>query len=229
MAEMQSWLKLISGVFSLLAGLVTALWAYTKFILERGLLPPVQFDVSCQTVGSQSDKRILEILVNLKNLGTSTLVASNISVDVLYLESTDPLNLFEDPTQATYGRLRFPRSVRKDLHKNDPKQSVNTSETSPSEKHFDAHKKTTAKSQRGILIVPHDTFVQPGVNQVYTVVTAIPASTSYVLIRSSFQYAQHPKTLARIILFLSRRLGLIQYSLDHVTEPHTLERVYPVS
>jgi len=218
MALLQSWLTLISGVVTLLAGLVTALWAYTKFILERGLIPPVQFDINCNDVGVQKGKHVLEVLVHLKNLGTSTLVASHIIADILYLDSSDPLDLINNPSEAAYGRLRFPRAVRKDLQNKDMSQPARSGKDSAN----------SQKRKRGITIVPHDTFVQPGVDQIYTLVTAVPQSTTYVLIRASFEYAQHPSLLARRILFVSRKLGLIQYSLDHVNKPHTIERAYQI-
>jgi|SRR3990172_434087 len=205
---LQQWLGLVSGSVTLIAGLVTALWAYTKFVLERTLLPPTQFDLDCRSVGSQGDKKLLEILVYLKNLGSSTLIASDIRVDVLYIidDPDEKLDLVKDPSKPTFGRLWFPRSLRKDLSQD--KQTDN---------------------RRGIKVVPYDTFVQPGVNQAYTLVTAIPKSTTFVLVWSSFQYAQHPTLITRLIWFVSRRIGLIQYSLDHVSEPHTIERVFRVT
>ena len=203
---LQKWIGLLSSGSALVAGLATALWAYSKYVLERGLLPPAQFDVDCRLVGIQSGKKLLEILVHLKNLGSSTLVASNIRADVLYLNDTDSPSLFEDVVKPTFGRLRFPHSLRKELHQGE-----------------------TTDEERGIRIVPYDTFVQSGVDQVYTLITAIPESARYVLIWSSFQYAQHPTLISRFILFISRRLGLIQYSLSHATKPHTIERVFQLT
>lgn len=199
----QQWLGLLSSAAALLIGLVTALWAYTKYILERGLLPPAQFDVDCRFVGSQGSKKLLEILVHLKNLGTSTLIASDIRVDVLYLSDADKPSLFEDAAKSTFGRLQFPHSLQRELRKG-----------------------AALDGERGIRLVSYDTFVQPEVDQVYTLITAIPETTSYVLVWSSFRYAQHPALMSRFVLFVSRRLGLIQYSLSHAREPHTAERVF---
>ena len=222
---LQRWLGLVSGVFALVAGLVTALWAYTKFVLERGLLPPIQFDVECSPVGLQGDQKVLEILIHLKNLGSSTLVAKNVRADVLYLEAADEPGLFDDARRATFGRLRFPHSLRKELERRDvPPAPTDSGYHLPES--WEPSGRSGVREQRGFSIVPYDTFVQPGIDQVYTLVTAVPASTTYVLIWSSFQYAQHPSLLQRFILFLSRRLGLLQYSLRHVGEPHTIERVF---
>jgi hypothetical protein len=253
---LQRWLGLVSGVFALVAGLVTALWAYAKFVLERGLLPPIQFDVECSPAGLQGDKKVLEVLIHLKNLGSSTLVAKNVRADVLYLKAVDKPGLFDDATKSTFGRLCFPHSLRKELERRDASPASTGSTPSPDENPV-AHGRETgthdqrgsgkfisacrarlrlakrpkvkADKPRGFSILEYDTFVQPGVDQVYTLVTAVPASTTYVLVWSSFQYAQHPSLLQRFILFLSRRLGLLQYSLRHVGKPHTIERVFRIA
>jgi hypothetical protein len=202
----QKWMGLLSGGTALIAGSVTALWVFTKYIIERGLLPPVQFDVDCRFTGTQCGKKLLEIMVHLKNLSSSTLIASDIRVDVRYMADTDNLSVFEDPMKSTFGRLRFPHSLRTELHKDE-----------------------VTDDKRGLWVVPYDTFVQSGVDQVYTLITAIPESASYVLIWSSFQYAQHPTPISRFVLFISRRLGLIQYSLSHATKPHTVEHVFQLT
>jgi hypothetical protein len=212
---LQPWLNLISGTVAIIAGLVAAFWAYTKFVLERGLLPPVQFNVECESVGLQGEKTVLEILLNLKNLGTATLVATNIRVDVRYLDVADAPSLFENSEKATFGRLRFPRSLQQDL--------LGSSEGFATD---DQNKKPNAL--HGIPILRYDTFVQPGVDQTYTFVTAVPKSTTFVRIFASFEYALHPSRFQRAILVLSRRFGLIQYSLDHVRKPHTAERIFHI-
>jgi len=74
--------------------------------------------------------------------------------------------------------------------------------------------------------MPYDTFIQSGIDQRYAFQTAVPDSTTYVLVWSSFEYAQSPRAIQRVMLWLSRRLGLIQFTLKHVAEPHTTERMY---
>lgn len=202
---MKKWLDLVSGFAALLAGLATALWAYSKYIVERGLLPPAQFDVDCKFLGVQDTRKVMEVLIHLKNLGTSTLIVSNLRLEILYLDAEDQPCLFDNPAAPAFGRLQFPRSLQRDLHQV-------RQEGAP----------------RGIKVIPHDTFVQPGVDQIYPLTTTIPGSTSHVLIWSSFEYAQYPTAISRFLLSISRQLGLIQYSLDHVRKPHTTERVFQV-
>lgn len=200
---LNNWLEALSTIMLLITGIVTALWAYTKYVLERGLLPSCQLNVDCRFVGAQANKSLIEVLVCLKNLGASTLVASDIRVDILYLQKRDVPKVFGDSTRPTFGRLRFVRSLRKELS---PYAQID--------------------NRRGIQLIPYDTFVRPGVEQTYPFITAIPKFATYVLIWASFQYTQHPTPMSRLILSISRHLGLIQYSLGRITQPHTIERVF---
>ena len=61
----KTWVDIVSGIITLVAGLVVALWAYTRFVLERGLLPSIQFDIDCTVVGRQRGHIILEIAPHL--------------------------------------------------------------------------------------------------------------------------------------------------------------------
>lgn len=51
--QLDVWLKW----FGLLTSVIAAFWAYTKLILEKGLLPPSEFTVDCTLVGEQSGHR----------------------------------------------------------------------------------------------------------------------------------------------------------------------------
>jgi hypothetical protein len=49
------------------------------------------------------------------------------------------------------------------------------------------------------------------------------------MIKSSSEYGQVPSRAQKIIIKLSRRLGLLQYSLTHINEPHTAERMFRIT
>ena len=201
---LQNWIGVLSGGIALVIGLITALWAYTKYVLENAILPPCQFDLECRLAGTQSGKKILELLVHLKNLGSSTLIVQEVRVDVLYLMHDEEPQLLDDAAHRS-ARLRFPHALRKDLQHENPESNG-----------------------RGFRVVPHRTFVRPNVDQVYTVITTVPDSASFVLVWASFQYAQNRVHVSQILVTISRLLGLVQYSLDDVKEPHTIERVFQV-
>jgi hypothetical protein len=276
--EIRSWIGVIGSVSALIVGLVTALWAYAKFVVERGLLPPSQFEVECIPVGTLKGRTLLEILLHIENVGTSTLVASDIRIDVKYLNRTDTPTNFKT-MDGRFGRVNFSESILKDLAATPPTYPAKRSrrrlkrtrdllqrcrplkwmkrvftttlerlrelkapqwithqltnvrhalfEPNPEKEHVKEPEKKP-KSSRGIRVVPYDTFVQSRVNQTYTFTTAVPESASYVLVWSSFRYAQRPRALQRSVLWLSRKLGLVQFTLRHVREPHTIERVFNI-
>jgi hypothetical protein len=296
--DVKFWIELAASVAAIIAGIITGIWAYTKYVLEKSLLPPVQFFVECKNLGIQGDKKLLEVLLHLKNLGSHTLVARNIRVDILYLnhsEESQKLELYKDPKKL--GRVIFPHSVKKDVleleddippvknekgwealelfkekHRKkfneifEEKRSQNPNlskkdlmedigedlwkelwkddtiwkDIAAKVKFFkkkgkvkDVSMKTGRKvaqeaeneSVRGIPLLNYDTFVQGGVDQVYNFSTAVPATASYALIHASFKYAQKARATQNFIWFLSRRLGLIHYTLSHAKVPHTLELV----
>lgn len=213
--------EIVSGFAVLGGGVLVGLWAYTKYVLERSLLPPVQFDVDCHVVGRQRSHPVLEITLHLKNVGTSALVANDIRVDVLYMDSADEPSLFTDASRATFARLRFPHSLRKELL-----LGTADSSTELTKRKTNSESSRSGPASRGILLLEHDTFVQPAVDQVYGLATTLPASVSFVLVWASFRYAQRPSMGQEVLLRVARQLGLIQYSLTHVREPHTVERVF---
>lgn len=199
-------------IVTLATALVAALWAYTKFVLERGLLPPARLDVSATVSQDLGGWRLLELGINIRNLGSSTLVASNIRVDIRYLNAGDPIDVFDaSAADARVGRVVFPHSLRRQVHAqaDDPTESQ-------------------TRAGRGFSVVDYDTFVQAKVDQTYTFVTRIPDTARFLRIFASFHYARRPTRGLRLVLALSRQLGLTQFTLDHVREPHTFERLVDV-
>ena len=203
--KIKIWIEIVGGIVAIIAVLGGGLWAYTKFVVERGYLAPVEFTIDCNSLGVQGDKRLIEILLHLKNLGSSTLVAKDIAARIRYMKSEEEIELFTDPKKPTFGRTKFPHVQTRTL--------TGEQQDAPSI----------------VTIMAYDTFVQPKVDQVYTLVTALPRSASFVLIWAKFHYAKRPSVLQWLTVKLSRRLGLIHYSLDHVTEPHTIERAFRLS
>jgi hypothetical protein len=76
MMSAEAFEHLTSGIINILTiaavGLV-GLWAYTRYVIERGLLPPAQFDLECTNVGHFDDDVVIDIGIHLKNLGSSSL------------------------------------------------------------------------------------------------------------------------------------------------------------
>ena len=235
-----TWIEITLAALALIAGLVGGLWAYVRFILERGLFPPCQFDIDSRTVGTQRDETILEIVLHLKNHGSATLVPDNIRVDVLYLGEHDEPKLFHNPEDPNFGRLYFPRSLRKRLGYNCGSSTLASAQPSSAEEtnrvrqckgSAPGHDPNRTREDRGIqLLRGHTTFVQAGVEQLYPFTTTVPKATTFVSVWGSFRYAlETPSSSQRGIFRLSRWLGLVQYTLNDVSKPHTAERVFNVA
>lgn len=195
-------LDILLSLFTLLAGLIAGLWAYTKYIIERGLVPAAELELDCTVIGEKESKRIIEVAIHLFNKGSSTLVAKNIQLMLKSICKEDALELYKD--KKKFGRLRFQHSLSENL-------------TGQKNNYHAAFR-----------LVPHDTFVQPGVDQEYPFVTTIDSDVEFLFAHAEFEYAQKPKPLQKVILWISRQLGLIQYSLHHIYKPHTVQRVFNV-
>jgi hypothetical protein len=51
-----------------LAVLVGGLWAYTKYVLERGLLPPTILYITCKKLGIVNNQNVIDIKLHLNNV-----------------------------------------------------------------------------------------------------------------------------------------------------------------
>ena len=77
-----------------------------------------------------------------------------------------------------------------------------------------------------IPILSYNPFVRPGVDQICTLVTAVPDSAMFILIKAQFSYAKRPSRMQWAMVMLSRQLGLIQHRLENLKKPHTIERAF---
>lgn len=234
-------LKDLIGLFSFIVTTIvlslTGLWAYLKYVLERGFLPPVHFYATAKILGKVHGQIILDIKIHLHNLGSSILIARNIRFDLRYLRYSDvPINLFadfievddkEEKVHDKAGRLIFPNSVMHDLKIDSntliPKKIRKNGKEEKEKKKINDCKK---QGYRGFLILEHDTFVQAGVNQAYNFVTMVPDDAICCLMWSSFQYAQKPGRWQMRLARECRKIGLIHFTLEHIHEPHTVEDVF---
>jgi hypothetical protein len=196
-----------------------AFLAYTKFVIERGIFPPAQMNIQCNVLGLQGNRAVLEVLIFLKNIGGSVLVVNNLNIELRYLIREDkPMFLkIADPKKwHLLGRLNFPHSLKKEAY--------NISVDDPSICSADKD-----SSGQGLCMLGHRTFVKPGIEQIYTYITSVPESTSYVRILASFEYPKDHSWLETNSMELSRRLGLINYTLKRIDRPHTCERAFKIN
>jgi hypothetical protein len=209
--------NIIAKLSALMIASVTALWVYAKYILERGFLPPVEFYLTGKKIGRIGQKKLIQVNIHLKNCGTTPLVARNIRLDLRYITK----NASPEMMTLKPGRTDFPSALAKSIAGFDPYDWMPEKIRRDEEKIFEWRQ----KKQRGILVLAHDTFVQAGVNQAYPFVTHVDDDAQSVLLWASFEYAQKPSPWQQWIFRVSRGLGLIQFSLEHVSRPHTAEEV----
>jgi hypothetical protein len=120
-SELDTWLDIATKIMALFAAFVGGLWAYTKFVVERGFLPPVEFTIDCNVVGKQTGNLLVEVLLHLKNVGTSTLVAKDIAARLRYLKTDDVLDVSTEFTEKKEGKPGA-REVPPFAHKDTPRE-----------------------------------------------------------------------------------------------------------
>lgn len=217
-AHIKTWIDIVQGLITMAGLLLGGLWAWTRFVLERGLMPPSQMDINLRVLGSLQASTLIEIGVEITNKGSSALIVCDLRARLRYIDETDNIEVADtQPDKGTFGRINFPHAGVLNGVGGDKR----TSKGLGAGEDF-------ALGSGEFLIVPYDTFVQPGVAQLYTFVTALPKTSIYLLARASFRYQLRASQLQLRILRVSRKLGLLQYSLNHVRVPHTVERSFKI-
>jgi hypothetical protein len=202
------YIGLIGAVIAIVSVFVGGLWAYFTFIFTRGILPPVEFSVNYQKIGVHKGYYLLQVIFAIKNLGVTPLVISNINARINYLNENDEVNIFR--SNNLYGRVNICNSLGKWLLTGDTSNA-------------------NSRICSSIPILKSATFVQYGLKQEYTLITAIPESAVFLLVHGSFQYGAEGFQRNKFINFvygIGKNLSLIQYSLKNVIEPHTAERLF---
>ena len=232
--ETKNTVDVLKSLATIVGVLIAGLWAWSRFVLERGIIPPSQLDLSLRTISRLQDALVLEAEVRIENKGSSNLIIDDLRLRLRHTRRGEPLRVETDMRNPAYGRLAFPHAGVYRLA-TVPKRSRGSKGKDPvlltdvSQEVLKEYNEKDVLGTGEFLILPYKTFVQPDVTQLYTFITALPADAEHVLARASFRYEIKPKWLQLKVLRLSRSLGLLQYSLDHVKEPHTVERVVLVS
>jgi len=209
---MELFSDIILNFITIFAVLIGGLWALTTYVIERGLTPAAELYLDCNVIGEKKEDKIIEVTVHILNKATSTLVAKDIQLEMKTICTSDTLSLYSDEKKR--GRLKFPNLLGKDLaNKNDGNKTDKDNE----------------KKGNAFTLVPHNTFVQANVDQSYPFVTTITKEVEFLFIKSKFKYGQQPISIQRKIIWISRKIGLMQHPLQHIDKPHTVERAFNVS
>ena len=202
-------IEIVATILAIVCSLIAGLWAYLVFIVGRGLLPAVQFDIEFNSLGKKNDQRLFQISYIVQNKGHYPLVVSDLKTKIRYIESDDKLTTENNENKATYCRLIFPRSLGKLIKTGDP--------LSPK------------KIISSLKLVDYDTFVQPGLDQIYNFTIALPEKTEYVLIKGFFNYNIKELTwFSQILLGIGVKIKVIPFLFQHINKPHTVEKTFSI-
>lgn len=235
----------LAHLISLLTVVVAAWWTYTKFIVERQRFPSVEFNIDCQKIGQLGERWVLEVRLCLNNVGTTTLRVHNLRLDVRYQppgQNSAPAmpreeRLYEDQLYLREnhqaGRLYFPLSLIKEMGISPenlvPNKMPKGQQSKGPERRETKEKKSIPNECRGFLVLEDDTYVQPGVCQVYTFITTVPRKTQGVLLWGAFQHIRSTsqgRWFQRLLRKSIKQTEIAKNELKNVSKPHTAERTY---
>ena len=95
------WLDVVQGTLTIAATAIGGFWAWSRFVVERGLIPLSQLDVELRSIGSSEVAVIVEVTARIQNKGSSALVVTDLKVRLRYLRE-----VFRSPTNG-FGPLRY--------------------------------------------------------------------------------------------------------------------------
>jgi len=104
-------MTVVSAVASLVTAtvaLVALIGGYIQFVLRRSLLPAIEFDVEFVTLHRNATQLIGVPTLVIRNLGSNTLILTNVRCRIRYRVETDPEEWWSDGIQPTLAH-RVPR------------------------------------------------------------------------------------------------------------------------
>ncbi|HWB23942.1 MAG TPA: hypothetical protein VG738_00615 [Chitinophagaceae bacterium] len=143
--------------------IIGAVWVYLKFIRTRENFPKIEFNVDLRVVGRQDEKIIIEVIANLENKGLVRHWINDFTCDVLILRKEAPVIHGDE-------RINYQLLFEKYNPVKDEKNETHTEK---------------------IVWIPkdwYDSFVDAGIQQQYTYLTAVPCDTAFISIYSGFHY-----------------------------------------
>ena len=185
---MSSW-KDAASVVTAIVAVIALIGGYLKFVLQRAVLPCVEFDVNFCTLRSGAEKHQGEIVLTVKNVGPGSGYVADVQGRVRYAEAGDN-DVARDGVEPD-----FPRSVKPSAQAESPLILRGT----------------------GFLFQPalEPAFIQPGVTQIYRKPVALPGKADLVHVWAAFHYTIQVGLPTRLLarVFVSEAKG--QWQLDY--------------
>jgi hypothetical protein len=199
----------IKLLFTLITGLLAGIWGYLVYIIGRGIIPSIEFDIDYEFLGDKQGKSLIQLFYIVRNVGQSPLVVSELKTKIRYCNTKDDTLIENDPAAPAYGHLIFSRSLGSLLQTGDP---------------FSSKVEDTA-----LPVIRRRTFVQPGVTQKYNLTICLPEEAEYILVKGFLTYLRKPlKKVPELTLELGEKIGIIPFLFRHIDKPHTFEKTFKV-
>ena len=160
--QMKEIVEIIESLAKTIGLVVGAIWIYFRFIRTRENHPKIEFSVSIRLLGRQDNKILIEITADVENKGLVRHWINNFTCDVLILQSND---LVIHGDKRINHQLLFEK--------------------------YNPIKLDNENRQKRIVWIPKDwyeSFIDAGIKQQYTYLTAVPETTTFISIYSQFYY-----------------------------------------
>lgn len=160
---LKAYFEILEAGVTSLGLIIGGIWIYFKFISTCENHPKIQFDLDVGIIGRQDKKILIELIAIINNKGLVRHWVNDFICDVLILQKDDPI---ETGAQKINYQVKF--------KKFNPVKDKNIC----NEKYLDR-----------IIWVPenwYNAFIDPGVEQKFTYITAIPEDTTFISLYSRF-------------------------------------------
>ena len=187
---MSSW-KDVASIVTAAVAVMALISGYLKFVLQRAVLPCVDFDVEFSALRTGARTHECEIMLTVKNVGPGSGYVADVQGRVRYAETS------EDGVAADGIEPDFPKSL-------EPSSRV---------------KPRLILGNQGFLFQPklQRAFIQPGVTHVYRKPVALPGEAELVHVWAAFHYTIDvgPATrfLARIFVSHAKAQSQLDYTV----------------
>lgn len=153
---------IIESLLTSLAILIGGGWTFWKYVLQREAYPKIQFNIDINFISIQDKQILFEVLLVLKNKGTvrHEIDKESFTLKIRYLTKDD--KIIQGDLKYNF-ETKFPH-----LHE----------------------VKDVNKKRKIIHESWKNTFLDPGVKQVYSYITALPEDTLCILVKSKFNYSE---------------------------------------
>jgi hypothetical protein len=184
-----SSLKDASSVVTAAVAVIALIAGYLKFVLQRAVLPCVDFDVNFSALRSAAERHQCEIVLTVKNVGPGSGYVANVQGRVRYAEAGEN-DVARDAVEPA-----FPHSLKPSAKPESP----------------------LILKDSAFLFQPawKPAFIQPGVTQIYRKPIALPGKADLVHVWAAFHYTVQAGPLTRFFARIFVSNANAQRQLDY--------------